>query len=78
MKNIIVRGLVGVALTGAMVTGPVLLAGADHSTTTTVSTTTSASAAWHAQLKVINQTFAAAVNKEGSCSRGTEECLRGR
>jgi hypothetical protein len=59
MKNNIIRGLVGVALTGAMITGPVLLAGADSSKTTSINV--SASATWHAQLKAIDQTFVAAV-----------------
>src|ERR1019366_7201052 len=71
MKNTIIRGLVGAALTGAMIAGPVsLAAAAKHTTTTTVSTTTtSASAAWHAQLKVIDQTFIAAVNKANAAYR---------
>ena len=63
MKNTIIRGLVGVALTGAMITGPVLLAGADNTTTTVANTTTVSASAWHAQLKVIDQTFVAAVQK---------------
>jgi len=60
MKKTIIRGLVGVALTGAMISGPALIAGADN-TTTSLSATTSASATWHAQLKAIDQTFVAAV-----------------